>query len=436
MINNKFWLFLGSLLIAVFYLLAFYPGYMSFDSGHHYKQLQSGEWTTFQPVIILWFWSFTDRIIAGPGGLFLLFLSIYILALGMIAYHMQGAVWTRILVLLTALLPVNIMIFPHIWKDIGLLVLVLFSVAWLLVYERRQHRLWLWFSIFSLWLGILFRFEAVLYLLPLLWLQMNKLSSSAEPNRYGKKHLWRIVSMVGIFCMLSLLGQKSLSHLSAAKQITLWPTIALWDIARVSVYEQEILLPTSIIDPKVTVEDIAKSSHNWTNTTLYANIYLPLSADELQHRQLLKLWLSLPFTYPESYFLHRWRLWNELLRFEEATDKPQELFWVNQMVGFEQQFKINQTALNQIINQQLTKHKDSFYFKPWFFLLLGLLILVWIWSCGEPDNQQHRLAKQMIYCCLLLPCLLFFIAPAAEQRYLIVLFNFIPIACCLSFYRN
>lgn len=434
-----------ALMIVAFYAMTFYPGYMSFDSAYHYRQLETGEWTTFQPVIILLFWKITDALISGPGGLFLLFLSVYVLSLWLLSCYVQGGWTRRLLLLFSALLPVNVMLFPHIWKDIGLLVFTLLAVALVVVFLTTQRRSVLWGSFISLWIAVLFRFEAILYLLPLVFFQVQQLCgqrannhSLLRKNHDGLRH----VIGVALFFAVALLGNKGLVAVSHSQKVTLWPTVALWDIARVSVRENQQLLPPFTVGPAMTVEDLAQATYDWTNTSLFSNtkagvnngLGVPYAPE--QYRQLLTQWITLPLKYPVSYAKHRLRLASDLLRVVESPNKPQDLFWINQMMSYgehdyRQRFPINHSQLNKIVNHFLVTRKDDMYFKPWFYLLLAIGIIVYVLRTPQASRQQ-RLAGYLTLSAVLSVGVMCFLAPAAEQRYLIILFNVVPISLCLA----
>lgn len=432
--------------VFIFYVQAFYPGYMSNDSAYHYSQLQSGEWTNFQPVIILLFWQMTEKIIAGPGGLFILFLFLYLTALLMISSYLQGGWFSRLVVLLIAVQPVNVMIFPHIWKDIGLLVFALLAVAFLLSYLNKPFLPVLIASLFSLWLAVLFRFEAIISLAPLLGLQGSVwLGRYKYLQAWVVKKRWRysvfFIGFTGFLLLLILSSKTLLVRLTDSKPVTLWPTIGLWDIARVSVRENQQLLPEFVLKPGATVAQLEETTNNWSNVSLFTDPgsgvrdnWVPEPTPE-QFAIAFKVWTSLPLIYPESYFSHRLRLFSELLRVNEEENKPQGLFWVNEMVDYGEQFELNETQLNYWVNKQLTKYNTSFFFKPWLYLLIALAILAYLLSRPRLSPQQ-QLASCLLYCCCLTLLTLLIFSPAAEQRYLILLFNFIPVAACLTWAKQ
>ncbi len=429
-----------ALLIALFYVSAFYPGYMSFDSAHHYQQLETGEWTNFQPVIILLFWQVTNSIIEGPGGLYLCFLSIYLISLWLIACYLQGGWIRRIILLLTALFPVSIMLFPHIWKDIGLLVFVLLAIGCLLYYLSNNRWWALLASLLSLAVALLFRFEAVLYLWPLLFFQIRQATRKNNANLAANRSLHFLLRdgfLVIVFAVLVLFGNQALVKVTDTKKITLWPTIALWDIARVSIRENQVLMPDYTVGVGMTVEDLAQATHSWTNTSLFSNtkagvnnsLATPYTPE--QYKDLLVLWVSLPIKYPQSYAKHRLQLMRELMRVNEDPNKPQDLFWCNYITNYNDRFPANSSLLNLLVNLLLKRHKDSIVFKPWLYVIIAIMVVIYILRQRQITVQQ-RLAMNLIICSGLSLVVMLFLAPAAEQRYLIILFTVVPIAACLA----
>jgi len=126
------------MLCCAAYVWLFFPGYMSFDSAFQYWQVRTGEWSSIHPVIMQLHWWLTDQLIVGPGGLFVFYLCVFFVALYVMAIHSGLKTGAQvILILVMALLPYNLMIMPHVWKDVGMLVYALLGIAMLLRFLDR-----------------------------------------------------------------------------------------------------------------------------------------------------------------------------------------------------------------------------------------------------------------------------------------------------------
>lgn len=409
----------------VLYLWCHYPGYMSYDSATHYSQVESGEWTTFQPVVFLLIWSITDVVIEGPGGMFLLLILVYTIGLGMMAYGLFDRCWQRsMLILVIMLAPFNIMLLPHIWKDIALMSFLMLSLG-LFVHASPQRHWLKACALISLGLAISFRFEAALYLWPLVVLFLKPVQSHSEH--------WRKTGIkTGLFLVVVVLTNMALTKVNNAKKVTLWPTMALWDLAAVSIDSNENLLPDFTTGPGMTVDDLGQAFKPWSNVPLFTqtkagiNTGIDLPYTPEQYQTLFKAWLSLPFTHSQSYAAHRLRVLNELLRIKESDHKYKELYYVHRMVNHADRFLKNQSHLNRKIAHWLKNNTNAFYFKPWFYLLLGLMAMPLLYRSRHSvkTTPQTDLTHVLLTCAFLNVIVMLFLAPAGETRYVIVAMSF------------
>ncbi len=412
--------------IALFglYVWANFPGYMSHDSSVHYRQVLSGDWTTFQPVIFLALWKGTDVLLAGPGGLFLLFMLVFAVGLLLFLWGGQIKVWQKLLFLcLVMLAPINLMLLPHLWKDVALMAFLMLALG-LFVQFNAVQKTWLKYAtLISLACAISFRFEAVLYLWPLIFYVLWQENDDS-------KFFWKSGGRSALFLATVFMFNGFITWVSDAKKITLWPTMALWDLAAVSIEINENLLPDFVTGPGMTVADLDQAFKPWSNVPLLSRtqagiktgIELPYKGDE--YRTLKKAWLQLPFTQTSAYLKHRWRLFKELLRINETNDKPKELYYVHKVTGFQADFPKNNSKLNQKYSAWMKQNIDAFYFKPWFYLLLGALACVVFVFRYKKAGQANGLFLCLSACAFLNVMVMLFLAPAAETRYLIVAMNF------------
>ncbi len=196
-------------------------------------------------------------------------------------------------------------------------------------------------------------------------------------------------------------------------------------------------MPDYTVGVGMAVDDLAQATHNWTNTSLFSStkagvnngLYTPYTAQ--QYKDLLALWVSLPIKYPLSYAKHRLQLMRELMRINEDANKPQDLFWCNYIANYQERFPVNNSQLNVQVNRFLQRYKDSIVFKPWLYVIIAIAITIYVLRQRKIIVQQ-RLAINLIACSGLSLVVMLFLAPAAEQRYLIILFAVVPIAACLA----
>lgn len=413
------------------YVVTYFPGFMTFDSKVHFDQVVSGEWTTFQPVIFLALWKVMHTLIAGPAGMFLLLLSVFSLGLYLFISSLDVKWWQKVLTLVVVMLaPVNVMMLPHIWKDIALLAFLVLSLGLFQKSVQSSNRVLKIMALISLGLAMSFRFEAVLYLWPMVFYFVWPTSNGQAASR--KYLIVRTGVKVIVFTAVVFVSNALMSQISGAKKITLWPTMALWDLAAVSIEVDENLLPAFATGEGMTVEDLSQAFKPWSNVPLFSKTKagigtgLDVPYSDEQYQTLLKAWLKLPFSHSQAYIKHRWRVMMELLRINESKDRPVALYYNHTMSKYQASYPKNDSEANAKIEQWLKVVVNGFYSKPWFYLLLGILALPLLLKKqgGLRRFQDNGLACTLTACIVLNVLVMLFLAPAAETRYLIVAMNF------------
>ena len=108
-------------------LLVFYPGVMTYDSKFVYEDIAKGFLGDWQSPVMTVLWSLIDPIAPGPGSMFLLIVTFYWLAFGLLAFAIaRHSVWRAAVLLLLAISPPAFVFVGILWRD------VLFASTWLL----------------------------------------------------------------------------------------------------------------------------------------------------------------------------------------------------------------------------------------------------------------------------------------------------------------
>ena len=119
----------GFAIIACFALtlLVFYPGVMTYDARYVYDDIAQGFLGDWQSPVMAVLWAAIDPIAPGSASMFLLMVTIYWLAFGLLAFTIaRRSVWLAVTLLILALSPPAFVFVGIIWRD------VLFASAWLL----------------------------------------------------------------------------------------------------------------------------------------------------------------------------------------------------------------------------------------------------------------------------------------------------------------
>ncbi len=108
-------------------LLVFYPGVMTYDGKYVYEEIAKAVWGDWQSPAMIALWRFINPVAPGAASMFLLIITAYWLAFGLLAMaFVRRAILLAYLLPLLALTPPAFVFAGIIWRD------VLFSVTWLL----------------------------------------------------------------------------------------------------------------------------------------------------------------------------------------------------------------------------------------------------------------------------------------------------------------
>ena len=108
-------------------LLVFYPGVMTYDGKYVYEDIAKAVWGDWQSPAMIALWRFINPVAPGAASMFLLIITAYWLAFGLLAMaFVRRAILLAYLLPLLALTPPAFVFAGIIWRD------VLFSVTWLL----------------------------------------------------------------------------------------------------------------------------------------------------------------------------------------------------------------------------------------------------------------------------------------------------------------
>jgi hypothetical protein len=207
--------------------------------------------------------------------------------------------------------------------------------------------------------------------------------------------------------------------------VTVWPTIALWDLAAVSVDTGTLLLPPYTHGPGLSVDELRTTGafDPTANTFLFEasrsgmrdGLLEPYTAEQL--RSLRRSWIEAMIHHPAAYLRHRLRTFRLLVGLHRGPTQGVAYF-VSRM-----RYRDN-PPIPPAIDQRL---QDRFYASAsalrasWIFsalpyLMLSLVAVIVGWRHRReplPRLAAAFAAGALLYAAALLP-----LAPAADLRYL------------------
>ena len=301
-------------LVAVFQLMAFYPGYVTHDSAYQWWQARTGDITTLWPPGMVFLLQAFGKLGNGPTTLFVVNGLIYWAAAAYIATRQAGWIASWSCAALLALAPTVMICLPHVWSDVTLAVWLFAASA--LLHFLLSTRLSPWTSRSVLTLAcallvyaVLLRHNAWCALPPLCWLaalQWHRI----EHNRLAPAISMRVVSMIAMALFATALTVYALVPRAVSKtHADTWAITLIWDLQALSVASGAMLMPSSISD-NATLDDLRQSFDPVNAVTLYvkstarwANATVGLTAT--QKSDLLSAWGRAVWHNPRAYVSHR-----------------------------------------------------------------------------------------------------------------------------------
>lgn len=409
-----------SLLLGVITTWIFYPGLMSFDSIYQYRQV-IGDLAirNYQPPVMVYIWKLGHTVF-GPGAMLMFHQFLYWTGIGLIAVCTHEKNRVRVpLVLVMGLLPPLWINSATVWNDVGVTASFLFAVGHIMLLARTGARWVFVCAALALVYGLLAKRSALFAAVPLFFCLADAWFGTAQ-LRGGEKTASRIMAPVlamGLFAAALLAGW-AIGNLGV-ERMTKWGTIAVWDMAAVSLREERLLVPRSALNVKDESEEeslvrLQDAFEPYLNGTLIRAASLFPEGNE---KELLDAWLALPLSYPGSYLGHRSTVflgllgtpWNMMNLPYQHEIHPNDL-------GLQLAHK-DSRLLPQVMAWVEASVKTPFY-KPWLYLCLLVATMAFALSRrGWTKSFCGRFPLYLGCSGLLYLSPLFFLAPATDFRY-------------------
>jgi len=403
-----------------FDVVAFGPGFVSFDTAYAWSQARHGDASGITPTVFVDALRFTATFSDGPGGLFALHLVLFWCGLAMLAQALKWR-WPSGAVALAAIafLPVPWLLRAHVWTDVGVLAAATCAVGLLARAQTASRRLpWLIAALPCMAYAALLRHNALPAIVPLLawWSALARQGEASTRKR-------RIAGVIATTCAMALamLGLGRALDANLHMRIPVWPSLAQFDLAGMSIETRQMLLPAFMIGPGLDVDELATAFRPWSNLTLFGtrhgmrSPFEPLAPNELE--VLRGAWLDAIERYPHSWLAHRWHVIQALFG-THAREWPAELIYVDAETSYGDNPPI--AANGSALHARLMRAADALRATPalaaWPYLLAGLLAAPFAWRRRRGVAGRTALVALVSAWLLALP--LCALAPSAELRYL------------------
>ena len=304
-------------LAAATLFVLFAPGWFTFDTAHQWWMARTGQLDSTHPAVMVRLWQAGRTLLPDPQGFFALQLGLVWSGLAFVATALPLRTPWRLAVLLgIGLWPAFVALQPQVWKDLWMVGALLWAVGALLREQARPAWRWRGLALWMLALATAFRFNALTGVLPLwAWLAWRlarvpvRPASGADAGVHATR--WRVAAAV--LSLPLLLGLAALpDRLGSVRHVTVWPIMALWDLAAVSIETGRMAIPAAFLKPGATVDDLARDFNptvnvpSFTTGTIRFHYELDVPAEDLA--TLREAWITLPLREPRAWARHRLRL--------------------------------------------------------------------------------------------------------------------------------
>ncbi|HEX6792888.1 MAG TPA: hypothetical protein VF304_03475 [Casimicrobiaceae bacterium] len=302
------WLVAAIATVATIALL--YPGQYPFDSAYQLWQARSGEFNDVSPVVMTALWSTLLRAGAGPAALFCLDLALFWAGIALCVTAIARAVLARIvLVVVLGALPLTLAEMAHVLTDAHLAaVLALASGFAAHALADRRGGASIACIVLLIYAGAV-RHNALVAIVPYAFVLAS--TWLAHERRRGRKAAGATIAL----CLASFAFAFGLDRALVRERATVWPSIAVWDLAAISVATNTLLLPPFTRGAGLTVDELVTTGafDAATNTLLFQKTRSgmrdglgdPYSPDQL--RALFAAWFHAVREHPIAYAHHRLR---------------------------------------------------------------------------------------------------------------------------------
>lgn len=291
-------------------IIVLHPGQYPFDSAYQLWQARSGRFNDVTPVAMVALWSALLRFSGNPAVLLWINLAMFWVGIALCAAAISRRAWVRVVVtLVLGMAPLTLTEMAQLLSDAHLAAVMTLASGFAAWSVGRGRRAPMAACVVLLVYAGCVRHNALVAILPYG-------AVAAWELRPVCRHDWRGAVMgAAALGMLSLGTGYALDRGLVTDRATVWPSIALWDLAAISVDRGALLLPPFTHGPGLTVGELTRSGafDAASNTLLYQKspsgirdgLTDPYSAAEL--RQLGRAWIGAVLRYPGAYLRHRLR---------------------------------------------------------------------------------------------------------------------------------
>lgn len=416
---NNLFIYLLAIIIACFVYHYLSPGFISFDALEQYKQADGLIAVyTAHPVIMTYLWRALIKATGKPEIIFFVFQLGYWTVVAISANVLTNKLSKKIMILfLVGFWPPAFLLSLNVWKDVIMMSALSLSAISIYAYSISYKKTWFILCLFSLFVATSVRINgfipSIIIATGVFFIYFSQV------NKTIYKNILKSVTCSLLFILLCF-ALISVINIKAEKTYDLG-TLAVWDIANISIMENKNLIPNYLHDhndDEKTIEYLKQYNSREANFPVYSYIspYPPLESQP----SLKYDWLNTIIENPTSYLKHRWHVFSILSGkyVNGHTYYPFHPGIQGNEYGF-YFYNINTDTASTLIGF-FSLLADTISFKVYIYYIISILI---IFICAYRIHERNQNIDR--YIVILFICLsglisnasLFFLATAADFRY-------------------
>jgi hypothetical protein len=418
-------------------IVVLYPGQFAFDSAHQWWQARTGRFSNGSPVAMVAVWALLLDLTGNPAALLCLNLVLYFAGLALCVIVTAERAISRVLLLVAiGILPLGLTQMAHVLTDAHVAAVMVLATGFLATGLATRRRMPLAICGALLVYAGCIRYNALAAVVPYAVVLALGLVPVTKPR-------WQApVIIVAVIASSTLAIAALLDRGLVRERVSVWPTIALWDLAAISIDEGTLLLPSFTHGEGLTVDELVRTGafDPTVNVALFERSRsgmrdgygYPYSKEE--QRALARAWLDAVRDHPAAYVRHRLRTFALMTGRHDAP--------VHGVAYFRSRIAF---ADNPPLPSPLApRAQDAFYgltanLAPgWSFAALpylGVALAAGVLGAMRRDLATGRVAIALSASALLYAASYVPLAPAADLRYLTWPIVAAPIALAFALSR-
>lgn len=411
---------LAALAGLAFSLAVLFPGQYGFDSAYQLWQARTGMFSNITPVPMMAVWSALLNIFNSPASLLCLNLTMFWAGIGLCFRAMRVPVWLKVSgILVVGLNPLSLVEMAHLLSDAHMTAVMLLGVGLMAQTLRGGSRSALTAACLLLVYAGTIRQNALVAIIPFGPLALLALRPE---NHMGKRLAMAAMLVAGVSCGILA---TTLDRVLVTERHIVWPMLALWDLAAISVRTDELQLPPFTHGDGMSVDELRETGafNPVSATYLFSSsrsgvndgFTKPYTAD--QRSRIGKAWWAAVADHPVAYLAHRAQ--TATLLFGKQSGAPHGMPYIQARMRYLDNPPLPEPWLAQA--QQRLYRLANRLTRTWLFsalpyVVINAIALMLAWR--KRREMQAAIAVATSCSALIYAASFLLLAPSAELRYL------------------